>query len=184
MLPSVTFVVAGSYHRRLKSGMRLFLSKFSLRLTQSAFLLSLSIFRPLLRLTPFFLLLVKTSQVIFGTHHFEQLWAALPSFPWKVLCNRYCWPYFRLFWWQYDVAEECERDGGGGGSEMREEIQWNDGCDWTHRTHTAEFYQCWAADCPCLHISTLSMHAAWWQREAFAVLTLTYMHTALHFLLT
>ena len=43
MLPPVTFVVATRYHCRFKSGMRLFLSKHSLRHTQSAFLLSLSL---------------------------------------------------------------------------------------------------------------------------------------------
>ena len=43
MLPPVTFVLVRRYRRRLKSCIRLFLSKFSLHLTQSAFLLSLSL---------------------------------------------------------------------------------------------------------------------------------------------
>ena len=43
MLPPVTFVLASPYCHRFKFGMRLFLSKFSLHLTQSAFVLSLSL---------------------------------------------------------------------------------------------------------------------------------------------
>ena len=43
LLPSVTFVLARRNRRRFKPGMRLFLSKFSLRLTQSVFLLSPSL---------------------------------------------------------------------------------------------------------------------------------------------
>ena len=55
-LPSVTFVL-GRNRRRFKSGMWLFLSKFSLPLTASAFLLFyLFLFRSLLRLISLFLL--------------------------------------------------------------------------------------------------------------------------------
>ena len=63
MLPPVIFVLARRYRPRFKSTMRLFLSKFSLPLTQSAFLLLyLFLFRSLLHLTSFFLL-HKTSFV-------------------------------------------------------------------------------------------------------------------------
>ena len=81
-VPPVTFVLARRCRRRFKSGMRLFLSKYSLCLTQSAFLLSLSL--PLLFSSSFHSFLSpsrKKKVMSFDNYHHRFTWLQRKNVP-------------------------------------------------------------------------------------------------------